>query len=136
MPNVADHVTSFELSMKLKEAGFPQDSLFYWFKCLFTNKWIIKNFEMIKLLATGTDWEGNLKFPNLEIYSAYTASELMEVLPPFIKGIPLFIKKFDDFYECGYFLDDSLHIQTINLAQSLGEIALKLTQNNLMELPK
>jgi len=69
--NIEDQVVSLEIAKKLKDLGFKQDSLFYWIK--------VKNIEVY-----GVSYVINICGTNLEfekIYSAFTASELGELLP-------------------------------------------------------
>lgn len=127
MINLTDHVTSLDLSMKLKEAGMPQESIFYWGK-------IQGQCDMHEIIFVHAEVFDSCLV--IDPISAYTASELMGLLPSFINGIPLFIKKFDNFYECGYFLQDDLHVETLSLAESLGGVALNLIENKLMCISK
>jgi hypothetical protein len=65
-----NQVVSLELAKKLKELGFPQDSLFYWTKSL-DGKNVLKEWRII----TGDE--------EINAYgsSAYTVAELGEMLP-------------------------------------------------------
>jgi len=62
------HVTSLELSKQLKEAGIKQESEFCWWKN--EEDWILSNQRF---------------YPRgCEIYSAFLATELLEMLPQWI----------------------------------------------------
>lgn len=68
-----DQVTSLELSKQLKEAGVLQNSLFYWVnfeKYPGKPDWAIENVGI-----------GELKKKNFDMVSAFTCSELGEMLP-------------------------------------------------------
>ena len=64
--NLESQVTSLELSKKLHELGVKQESLFYWYKD--NNEWLL-------------DYNERLLIEFRENYSAFTASELLELLP-------------------------------------------------------
>jgi hypothetical protein len=63
-----NQVTSLELSKKLKELGFPQDSLFYWF-----NPYFRKCSDSEYKLEQGQGSQKDI--------SSYTVAELGELLP-------------------------------------------------------
>jgi len=65
-----NQVTSLELSQKLKELGFKQDSLFYWGKLLHKDEY--------KIFGLGAEID------EVTRYSAYTVAELGEMLPNYI----------------------------------------------------
>ena len=83
-----NQVTNLELSKKLKELGFKQESLFYWGKTL-------GKFEIIY-------FPGNLTKSDAEIgrVSAFTVAELGEMLPEFVMSM----RRTDD-YLCTDFMN-------------------------------
>ena len=68
MNNLQNHTTSLELSKRLKELGFKQESLFVWYA----------NGDDAHLLYLGED---EMRPMEAKTYSAYLASELGEWLP-------------------------------------------------------
>lgn len=72
MTNIESHVTSRELSKRLRESGVPRESLFYWWNINRGNR--------------GEAWEVSNRQPSKdtaddECYSAFLASEIGEMLP-------------------------------------------------------
>jgi len=96
-----DIVVSFELAKRLKEAGVNSPSLFYW------RVWDDKSVDIAMEHEDDFDYSGAGKTV-VEKIPAYTATELMEKLPGFIKPdkyreYPLCIYKgIDDKYTVGY----------------------------------
>ena len=68
------HVTSLELSKRLKALGVKQESEFYWVESQINHKWVIERKEMVRLEIFGDS-----------ATSAFLASELGELLPSYIK---------------------------------------------------
>ncbi|RLE65061.1 MAG: hypothetical protein DRJ47_06095 [Thermoprotei archaeon] len=84
--DIEEQVVSVELAKRLKEVGVDQESLFYWASgsLLF--------FEEV-------DWSDVD-----DIYSAFTAVELMDLLPTSIgKNTRLAVLKFEDVWKVAYF---------------------------------
>lgn len=74
------HVTSLELSKKLKELGVPQKSYFYW--CSHTS--YKKGTGLIKEYSVIPKSSSTVKYSNEHnniVYSAFLSSELGEMLP-------------------------------------------------------
>lgn len=67
--NLESQVCSLELAKKLKELGIDQQSLFYW------DIWDESSYA-VNYIA--------YHCPNLEHYQAYTASEILDILPHYI----------------------------------------------------
>lgn len=68
--NLIMHVTSLEISKKLKELGVKQESIFYW----------LEDIESVNIKDRAILYYGHIK--NIETqYSAFTASELGLMLP-------------------------------------------------------
>lgn len=113
-----EQVTSLELSKKLLTLGVKQNSLFYWAK--FNDDFnIIQRMKIdgcTVILATD------------EKYSAYTASELLELLP----------NNHANFYktEMGYIFSISGEPNTIdnNFANCCAKMLVYLIENQLIEV--
>lgn len=77
-----NQVTSLELSKRLKELGFKQESLFYWIE---QSDGIIVNRSLAMYKENGCDlkilWGKFTLYGDYEKYSAYTVAELGEMLP-------------------------------------------------------
>jgi hypothetical protein len=73
MSNLTDHVVSLEIAKELKEAGYPQNTLFSWFNGNYTSKRELDNWTVASSLQT----HGGLK----KHYTAPLASEIVELLP-------------------------------------------------------
>jgi hypothetical protein len=117
MKRLEDITTSLELSKKLKEAGFPQDSLFKWFKS-FDN-------DLYKVYK---------KLPNpfwFEIYSAPTTDELLEQLPLWLGDYCLCING----KKCGYYFEgEELAVYECNkLCDSIASTFLEVEQKGLLK---
>lgn len=69
------HCLSIDLAQKLKEFGFKQDSLFYWI--------FFESINRPMILFSHYDYAVS-KTNHAVIYSAFTASELGEMLPKYI----------------------------------------------------
>lgn len=65
-----DQLVNLELSQKMKELGFKQDSLFYWVK--------VWDLNLYKWRLFQGDKEDNVN----EHISAFTVAEILEKLPP------------------------------------------------------
>ncbi len=127
---IEQQVTSLELSKRLQKLEVKQESLFYWWSLL-KNEYILKIkeelFSKTELFAAVGS-----------CYSAFTASELLEMLPVFIQGYnQLTIQKcnngFETFYSCsrtelGFDSKDEC------LTNSLAKMLIYLLENKLMEL--
>jgi len=72
----------------MKELGFPQDSLFYWqysdSPLPDSERWQIK----LKREISGEDWE----MYDGEIFSAYTCSELGDMLKEYSENMPHYVR--------------------------------------------
>lgn len=99
---LTDICVSLELAQKLKEAGCPQESLFYWVK---SSPWGAPEAEPYHI-------EGQDKIPfrdKKKIFSAPTASELGEQLPIELKSGRFSIERFDGFFEVRFYLNADQH---------------------------
>lgn len=135
-----NHVTSIELSRRLKELGVPQKSLFYWrawenpisgivseSTCP-KDRWVIYYHE--DKHSKSCDWE----------CSAYLATELGEWLPAMIAGCPLevlkgFIFEKSEVLYCARYYDAGIIGETdINMSNSLAKMLIHLIENGIVNL--
>lgn len=128
--NLKDQVVSLELAKKLKELGFKHDSHFKW--------------TYHANLAKKGEWGLDLYIARLlyNEYHAFTASEVLEMLPATIKtwGI-LTITKLQGYsvgegYEIVYKQTDgtpmSIHCLDIHLANAAAKMLIYLKENKLV----
>lgn len=128
-------VTSLELSRKIKELGFPQDSLWRWV--------IYKRVKFTRLKQHYFDSEFNEE----KWYSAPTVAELLELMPktielennPFSYGINIttFGKKWIITYESDALRIDSVpedyHSEKdVNINNALAKMWIYLKENKLI----
>ncbi|HXK00728.1 MAG TPA: hypothetical protein VNF93_02440 [Buchnera sp. (in: enterobacteria)] len=129
--NIEDQVTSLELSNELKKFGIKQDSLF----CYIDNR-IYTNYESY-LLSIFRDPE-NIK---LRI-SAFTASELLELLPEYITieniKYELIISKYAVVYnqkhQSNWLSSFCINIFNKTLTDCLAKMIIHLIENKLMDI--
>jgi len=162
--NLSDIVTSLDLSKKLKELGVKQESLVYWLNIediihmkVKDNGWEIEEDENGKAIIDKIDYRIELGNPlayNIlkeNTWSAFTASELLEILPKIIESgdkyhpYQLTIK-----WELHYSGDMMWHIKyekyndgeldyiiyCENVSNVLAKMIIYLIENKLMETPK
>lgn len=130
--NLESQVTSLELSKKLLTLGVKQESFFNW------NDYYGKGIEIIgnKIFDEGCE----------EYYSAFTASELLELIPKNIEYLYLKI------YKGSYEEDDNLYVCELNhevghesdytyfkctdetLCDALAKMLIHLIENELIEI--
>jgi len=132
--NLESQVTSLELSKKLKELGVKQESLFYWERC--SHFGVNNNFSIIYEpthdLITYEFGDCHCIHSSHEYtYSAFTASELLELLPLFSGSIPNIIKT--EKYTSSYF-NQEIKFNDENLSNSLAKMLIHLTENKLIEV--
>jgi hypothetical protein len=91
---LSDIVVSLDLAQELKEAGYPQESLFYWET---TKESQVPNGNVVTRQSKFLNQGDNM----LEWYAAPTASELGEKLPfHFTSGKTLAFDKQEDKWNC------------------------------------
>lgn len=128
--NLESQVCSLELSKRLKELGVKQKSLFYWIRVETENKnidgfgltYIINIFKPIQ----------NFK----EIYSAFTVSELGEILPDNCYTQKNCARITVDWI-CHHIIDDDQEDIWIgeSEADARAKMLVYILKNKLMELP-
>lgn len=142
--NLENNITNLELSKRLKELNFPQKSLFYYVNVKQIGNEILENevwfiAYISQLTGLSKDW-----------YSAYTATELLELLPGDINikyinddGIGdkltyrLSIQKCSDnefsiYYDSKYM--ELISIDEKYLANGLAKMLIHLLENNLIKI--
>lgn len=124
-------VTSLELSKRLTELGVKQESIFYW------NVWYVHGaFRNADLERSRMGYENN-KTLSCRNYSAFTASELGEMLPVFSSGYNELsieksnIEKWIVKYECSRTREASF--SDGNLCNALAKMLIHLIENKLWE---
>lgn len=143
-----DQCCSLELAKKLKELGVRRDSLFYWIKSdYFNNEYYISIVNIDHMLDDNKEilinlghecCESNNKI--IESYSAFIASELLELFP-MINGMPVELMKICGlingiYYCCRYFgIDgDILHVEDgKNAANACAKLLIYLIENGIIK---
>lgn len=132
--NIESQVCSLELAKKLKELGVKQCSLFWWeeYPSLINLKYI--------------PYRLGMENENIKFYSAFTVSELGEMLPTKIywkdesaEYVYLFIKKYPDEYHISYCdLDDKWFDWFVTKdkkeANARAKILINLIENSLIKI--
>jgi hypothetical protein len=132
--------TSLELSKKLKEAGFPQESTFTYVKDFQTREYKLASFQdpwhgaVTNYYAAGRD---DVDHP---MFAAPTAEEILERLPAMHKGHSLTIGRSGNgqnwnvayLYE-NWAIDNAYGFASDNLAEAAGKMYLYLKENNLLK---
>lgn len=143
--NLESQVTSLELSKLLKELGIKQESLFYWEKCSHfshDNNFVVIYEETHDLITYEFGDCHVIHSSHEETYSAFTASELLELLPEDIyNSYQLKIEKefgntYRIFYEEGTYPHDKiLHKEQNNsLPNVCAAMLIHLLENGLLEI--
>lgn len=158
--NLEDQVCSLELSRKLKEIGVNKASALTWIN-------LVHEYDISKTInrVIQSEYVGLRQYGISIIGYAYTASELMEMLPweikdPCIKpygyekklrldlsGYSMtgynnnkinFIldSNFRKFYTDGSFISRRHSVEEDNLCNALAKMLIYLIENKLMEVPK
>lgn len=133
---LSHHVTSRELSEKLKRAGVPQASQFYWMKPIGDNG--KPNGEYFINYKDSYDFCDDDSHDH-KMVSAFLASELGELLPRKInKGkLWLVIETLNDGkgWACGYRnAEHWLFLETDTLPNVMAEMLLFLVENKLIDV--
>lgn len=129
MTDITKHVTSLQLSRELKEAGVPQDSLLYWALQDSVKKWeVIEPWKISANMRT-------------EVYSAFLASELWEILPHSLEDdYYLEVWKRQPYNAASYRLHGMKELlcevqgRRGNLSETLGRTVLHLIKEGLKDV--
>lgn len=123
---LSKQVSSLESSLRLKELGCPQDSLFYW-----------------RYWEEDTGESGYVISIIKGEFSAYTTAELGDFLPGNIRGFYFKYQKEDHkFHDVGYWElghEDERrfeHFTGHTEAEARAKMLIYLLENKLMEVPK
>jgi hypothetical protein len=120
-------VCSFANSKRLKQLGVRQDSLFYWE-------------DDSSIIVSKNDCENTRYFCEDDYYSAFTASEVLELLPPMTNN-KLILKIGKSLLTNGYYVRYKqqkkkgilINKYDLSLSNSLANMLVHLIENNLME---
>ena len=125
--NLEQIVTSKEISQQLAEVGVEHDSFFCW-------RGLVKNKEVIYSIVRNKERGYKIQYP------AYTATELMELLPDEANfggeyDLGLTIEKDDDYYVASYDLYDETEGYQYDkkFTDALGRMALYLSKEGLLK---
>jgi len=134
MMKLEKQVTSLELSKKLKELGVKQDSLFYWMEN-------ITNVEPTKIMFY-KDTESYKRTKKVEgggvikYFSAFTASELWEILPDVFKHKEGYLHRRVLSGSFQYCIGDEVILTQsgFTLPDMMGKMLMYLIKNKLIEI--
>lgn len=111
--NLEDQVCSLELAKKLKELGVKQESLFYWARNgIYVPGFSNENEEPNSIIYFNQHHKQDSKQ-----YSAFTVSELCEILPVFLDDYRFVIIKLEN----GKYGTDYIHMTTDNHSYSFSD---------------
>lgn len=137
-----DQVCSLELAKKLKELGIKQDSLFFHVSWAFTKKEIEEkeSYHIFSRERCEVNEDLTIKI------SAFTAAELGEMLPKYIKkaNIEYYYAQFPSenldkwiiFYRNFFYSWNGQNQEDVNEANARAKMLIYLLENNLMEINK
>lgn len=137
---IKDQVTNQELSLKLKSLGVLQKSMFSWVKDDLDNKYLVLN-ENMPVVCAGynrmqhSSAEDYVYRKNVEIYSAFTVGELVEMLSTFNENDygRWFITNFENTFHCRH-----RHIPVARAdtkANAHAKMLIYLLEKGLITLP-
>lgn len=119
--NIEQQVVSLELAKKMKELGFPQESLFKWHS---------------KINDDGKNVHTELVyFPTEQMkqdYSAYTVAELGEILKEIDHPVPYWCSQQLVKSWCMFKNKEAYDIQEANEANARAKCLIYLAENNLI----
>lgn len=118
-----DQCVSLELAKQLKELGFEQDSLFYYWRPDTTKTMPEPEWELLYR----DEMDEYMLWESKEYYSAYTSSELGELLGEYVNEIKKVRK--DWYYPEKYSVLDNMQFTEVNSRVSL---LIHLKQQNLI----
>lgn len=127
-----DQVTSLELSKTLKELGFNQTSIFKYIYAYHPTE-STNAYTLQYCSEEYTETPVHEKW-TLTSYAAFTASELLEILPPWTD-----ISKRDDDFHCRHFHKNRSQVDYSFSNKSVDALVLMLIhliENSLLDIPK
>ncbi len=139
MTNITDHVTSLELSKRLKELGVKQKSIFMWVEADHPTE---KSKDTEPHLSYQAEEYDNTPVTDgwtLTSWSSYLASELGEMLLVSINGtMPEIIKGWnfgetEPKYCARYFDQDIIPAADTNMANAIAKCIIHLIENDLVD---
>lgn len=145
MMKLEDICVSFEYAKRLKEIGIKQESLFMWFEDS-SFKWYAGQGLCQEKSFISLEFYKNCFRENAERYSAFTASELINILPGKIivgdRTAKIIIGKESDEYKVWYlnfgwniFIPSKENeISEISLSNALSKLLLYIIENKLVSL--
>lgn len=121
--NLIDQVITLEQAKKLVELWFDWDNLFWHYK------------DMILDGNALDEWAETYLSVYKDAIPAYTASELMDILPDKFLDYYLTITKWKELYYISYKKFKEFHHRVIwnNLVQALWDMLIYLLENNYIE---
>ena len=124
-----DQLSGLESSKRLKELGVKQESLFYYWN---------RSYYSIEPDILFNDYvppDGSSDYRNC---SAYTVAELGMLLPNYIEGKFLTIRKCSDHWSIGYMMHEGwiAEISHVMEAEAMAQMLIYLLEQKLMEVPK
>jgi hypothetical protein len=128
---LSEQVVSLDLAKRLKELGVKQHSLFYFVKRNNKNR-----YSIAYLSKSFIDYNNEFD----DICSAYTTTELGELLPAMINSTPLEILKglkFGDIqplYCVRYYNADLIGEPDKSMANAMAKMLIHLIENKLMDI--
>lgn len=109
---IESHVVSFELSQRLNFLGVNKKGIFLWI-----DHFSLKTGKHKSVISLNHGYERTIE---MSIYNAYTASEILGMLPITIMSVDyepndedadygklILEKEYDGHYECGYYLTET-----------------------------
>lgn len=117
--SLEQQVCSLELAKKLKELGVIKESLFYWSSCSHcTAEYGVEEWS----LQEGMDYGDN--------YSAFTSSELLEIINAFIRISKDVDSNISVYYQPEHGTDNSYTFEGNNLADLLAQVLIAQINEN------
>ena len=125
-----DQVCSLELSKRMKELGFPQDSLWWWGTLDGKMTIIPKSYYM--MVDSGIWEKGN----DEKLCSAFTVAELGEMLPEFVWGQkpkPYWVNCYVKLELTKFKEPELVKFEDENFANAMGKMMIYLKEKGLIK---
>lgn len=121
MNNPEDQVTSLELSKKLKEAGYPQEGLFWWVKYKSSNEYVL----LYYLSVFGSGVPKEIRNDQEDLIVAATSADLGVVMP---YGISSWKNPENNEWDCHTWRGDGVYIHGKTEANARAKTLLYLVK--------